>query len=963
MIRLLTLGSLDLLGTDAAALRTVLAQPRRAALLAYLALARPRGLQRRDALLAVFWPESDPAHARDALSSALRHLRRGLGTGVLVGRGDDEIGLAPDRVWTDAVAFERAIDEGRAGEALGLYRGDLLHAFHISDARGFDEWLEGERARLKGRAVAAARTASDERVAAGNIAGAIEAARLAVSLDPDDERARRRLIELLDGVGDRAGALRVYDEFAGWLGAQFGTDPSTETRALVRAIRARDEPAAGLSADSVVPRRVPEPERSSSRASAAVESSDVRTRIPRSHRLLPLLIGLAATAAVLVAALAWHGQRNTTSDEARRDVIAVLPFRVTSPDGTLDYLREGIVDLLGAQLTGEGIPRALDSRTTLVAWRSAAGDDGGDLTTEQSLTLARRLGATRALLGELVVVGRRKTLSARLLEVPGGRVLSEHTETGSEDELLLLHRLTGRLLAQSMGEGATRLPILSDSLAAVKEYLAGMRAFRRAENAAASAHFERALEIDSAFAVVALWLTLFDSMSSGQIHETTQRAWRLRHGLSARDRALLEAHFGIGPNYPGTSSMVELLAASERAARLNPDRTEVWYDFGSNMLVHGPQAHDDWRERAIAALDSAIALDSTFGPAVRWRFEAALASGSRQDIIRFDRLNAALNSAGDYIVSDRWAAALALGDTEMLAAIERRLDDVPDFRLSGWHRESALHGLPLAPAERVIRHRIARGLRDRRARRWFASSLFQLAVLRGRLGEAAVLADSLVYPAHVISAALAYPGLDSPAAAAAGELGGGIDTTSDADRVCFRELFRTSRGDTSSTTWAIGRIRYLVRDLPPAGYPLVGRFDICPLLLDAMREHQRTPLGPAPALDALESVMIRGPGLDLPGNLASLMVARWRFERGEHRAALRAVRRRPLTHNFLFTIVLPAHLREEGRLAALVGDTTGAIRAYQHFVVLRDQPDPGLIADEVRQVQAHLADLTKGKRR
>ena len=56
-------------------------------------------------------------------------------------------------------------------------------------------------------------------------------------------------------------------------------------------------------------------------------------------------------------------------------------------------------------------------------------------------------------------------------------------------------------------------------------------------------------------------------------------------------------------------------------------------------------------------------------------------------------------------------------------------------------------------------------------------------------------------------------------------------------------------------------------------------------------------------------------------------------------------------------MLLPAYLWEEGRLAALTGDTAGAIRAYHDYLTLRDQPDPGPMEDEVRQVKAHLAEL------
>jgi hypothetical protein len=51
-------------------------------------------------------------------------------------------------------------------------------------------------------------------------------------------------------------------------------------------------------------------------------------------------------------------------------------------------------------------------------------------------------------------------------------------------------------------------------------------------------------------------------------------------------------------------------------------------------------------------------------------------------------------------------------------------------------------------------------------------------------------------------------------------------------------------------------------------------------------------------------------------------------------------------------------LREEGRLAALTGDRTGAIRAYQHYLALRTDPEPSL-RPQVEQVRADLGQLLK----
>ena len=126
MVRLRTLGALDLRDADGRELRGVLAQPKRAALLAYLALATPRGPTRRDTLLALFWPEQDAEHARNALSQALHFLRRALGPDALVSANGDDLIIGQGNVWCDAVEFQEALDAGRSAEALELYRGELL---------------------------------------------------------------------------------------------------------------------------------------------------------------------------------------------------------------------------------------------------------------------------------------------------------------------------------------------------------------------------------------------------------------------------------------------------------------------------------------------------------------------------------------------------------------------------------------------------------------------------------------------------------------------------------------------------------------------------------------------------------------------------------------------------------------------------------------------------------------------
>src|SRR6266568_1172209 len=214
MIQFSTLGCLRLTGGDADRLAGLLAQPKRIALLAYLALARPRGFHSRDTIRPLFWPELDGRHARWALNQSIRYLRRALGRAAVLSRGQNDIELNTTLVRCDAVAFETACEVGAWGEAVAMCTGELLPGLYPGGAPELDQWLDAERDRLRHLAARAVAARSEELLSGGDVTGAAESARQAVRLVPDDETRVRRLIEVLSAAGDRAGAVQAYENSA-----------------------------------------------------------------------------------------------------------------------------------------------------------------------------------------------------------------------------------------------------------------------------------------------------------------------------------------------------------------------------------------------------------------------------------------------------------------------------------------------------------------------------------------------------------------------------------------------------------------------------------------------------------------------------------------------------------------------------------------------------------------------------
>ncbi len=214
-------------------------------LLAFLVLHQNTATSRQH-LAFLLWPDSTEAQARTNLRHLLHTLRRRLPdadrylevTARTVGWRAD----APCRL--DVSAFEELLDargddgnEQALREAVELYTGDLLEGC-------YDEWLIGERERLRLRqldALAKLATLCEDRA---DTDGAIGYAERLVRGDPLREGAYRQLMRCHDARGDRGRAVRAYHVCCSTLERELSVRPSAETDAVYRGlVRHRPDPA------------------------------------------------------------------------------------------------------------------------------------------------------------------------------------------------------------------------------------------------------------------------------------------------------------------------------------------------------------------------------------------------------------------------------------------------------------------------------------------------------------------------------------------------------------------------------------------------------------------------------------------------------------------------------------------------------------------------------------------------
>ncbi len=655
-------------GHDGNELRALLSRPGQLALLAYLALARPRGFHRRDTLIGLFWAETGQDSARNALRQAVHRLRQELGSDAILSRGAEELAVNSKDFWTDVGAFEDALTAGKAAEALGHYRGDLLPGFFLSDTPGFEQWLETERAGLRERATSAAWNLSQADAAAGQLAMASHWARWACALNPDDEADLRRLIDILVRTGDHTGAVRAFEEFSERVSREYEIEPSKATRALVEPLRVRGTtPLPGVAVRKRVTEFPPYTPLVTAPA-PVVETSDTEPAVaPVPKRNWRRITAVAAIASILVlSSVVWRSARTTSP---QREAIAVFPFSIRG-SRDLAYLREGMVDLLSAKLDGVVGLRSVDPRAVLSAVRAV--DSLDDAQPQAVAGISRRLAAGGFVIGDVVQLAGRVNLSAALYDV--GHISRPMTTVSVEGDIAelpqLVDQLAGQLLAARTGGRDTsfaRLAALTtSSLPALTAFLEGEREFREGHAEAAREAFRTALGADSTFALAYLRLATthgWSFVTNVDPRGLISTARRFSSRLTPLARDLME---GYDAYYRGDATRAHEIFAN--LTQTYPDRVEAWF-----MLAETQTHLDPFLGHAPAdarpAFDRVLYLDADNPHALVHLARLSAAEQKKDEVRSLVARYLAVYPRGDRTLEMRAIRAFSTGDENESAAV------------------------------------------------------------------------------------------------------------------------------------------------------------------------------------------------------------------------------------------------------------------------------------------------------
>ena len=654
------------------------------------------------------------------------------------------------------------------------------------------------------------------------------------------------------------------------------------------------------------------------------------------------------------------------------DLFLVTPFETHGASPELQSYGQGMVDLIGARLAGSPHPRAIDARAALTALAERERRKGGPLELEDVRSEAVRLGAGGVLRGSVVGTPSALVVTARLIDVETGEIRAKATVDsvvagpGAVSPLALVDRLVARLLTLDAGEPPTRLATLSPSFPAVQDYLAGKRAYRAGRIREAHDLYDRALDHDSTFVLAVLGLEETCQGWSGipPCYERAKRlGWKYADALNRTDRLYLRVVAGEDLRSPDDIVRFEAAAAARAAAA---ERVETRFEWADELL-HVPakvspegDVQASW-DRAESELAGILADEPGFEPAldhlVRLKLGrgdwAAVDSLASEYAVRFPDADGREAMAWwrawlrrGRIGSDSLRVRLANTSS---AALERLI--LPSFFIPG---------MGLSYASRALDELEARGEAGDELRKW---TRYRIAMNLGRPQEAReYLRGHWIEQLDLVKSALYSIGDSAVAAGVVADLSAtleaplpptdDIEAIGDYNRnVCISEEWRLWHGETATAARSIRRLRKVL----PADstWDTTGEARECPILLDAILAVVAERPDARRAVERLDAHKRRTDG-GTHVYYFHLAAARLWKRLGEPARALVSVRNRC---RFCGGFRYPAdEHRIEARLLAKLGRTDEAIRAFEHYLSLRSDPEPS-VRPQVDSVRTELRRL------
>ena len=394
------------------------------ALLAILALSSPRPML-RSKLAELLWSRRPEEQARASLRQEIHRLLEALhpvGQQIMSVQRD-HLTLRPGTVWVDVEEVLRASTS--KPQALSLLDGELLEDLDGVDP-SFDQWLAGERERLRDRARTLAETLLREKDDPETV---IPAAQQLLAIDRTHEGAWRALMRAYAGRGERGMAIQAYERCRAVLADMLDAQPSDETQRLLADIRASSPPASAAAQARPVGNAVPPPALppTQPRPEPRLPTRDSRYDMVREPRQEMRERSLERSEA----------RATTTRGGAR---VGVLPLQMIGTTESENHLSTGLADEITSALARFRW-MFLVSSSSLARYATQTRDE---------MQIRRAFDIHFLLDGTIQRVGERLRINLRLLDLRAGNqvVWSQRFDRAADDLLTLQDDIAAEVVAQ-----------------------------------------------------------------------------------------------------------------------------------------------------------------------------------------------------------------------------------------------------------------------------------------------------------------------------------------------------------------------------------------------------------------------------------------------------------------------------------------------------------------------------------
>lgn len=361
------------------------------------------------------------------------------------------------------------------------------------------------------------------------------------------------------------------------------------------------------------------------RAASPKASASSRTR---------LLAGAAAVAVVVVGGFALASRESRTAPANQRTWL-IAPFELQTGNASLDWLREGAVNMLGLTLSQWNDLSVVDYERTLDLLRNDSGDETRRVGLEDARQIARRASAGTVVMGQITTANDSMFVVARRYDVASGDRIDEATAGAplGADPRAVFERIARELLDLAGGPALTveLARQTTESVQAYRLYLDGLRALNSWRLVAADTLFGAAIAIDSTFALAYYKRSLGQGWSGrvDSLYErTSARSVEFADRLSPRLREIITGNHDLARGFVAqrngdlSAARTFWRQAQERlSAIVAADSTdsEAWYGLAdadyhaaTATTVTQPDSIALMLTRSLRGFQRAIASDSTF---------------------------------------------------------------------------------------------------------------------------------------------------------------------------------------------------------------------------------------------------------------------------------------------------------------------------------------------------------------